>query len=93
MFQPYNKVFYLNNNKGTRKDKKAFKITSARKFMSPLNVQPNERQYKQPFKSISRSDSIYYILLQTINLLFPPLESSFYMTSNFPQKQCPWYQK
>ena len=93
MFQPNNKVIYLNNNKGTRKDKKAFKITSTRKFMSHLNVQPNERQYKQPFKSISWSDSIYYIFLQTINLLFPPLESSFYMTSNFPQEQCPWYQK
>ena len=52
--------------------------------MSSLNVQPNERQYKQPLKSILWSVSIYHIILQTINLLFPPLESSFYMTSNFP---------
>ena len=27
-----NKVFYFNNNKGTRKDKKTFNISSIRKF-------------------------------------------------------------
>ena len=42
-----NKVFYFNNNKGTRKDKKIL----------PIYVQANKRKYKKPFKSISWSDS------------------------------------
>ena len=62
-------------------------------------------KYKQPFKSISWSDSVEYylvgpkiilmtlysIFLQTINSLFPSLESSLHKISNFPHKQCLWY--
>ena len=29
--------------------------------------------------------------METINSLFPPIESSPHRTSNYPHKQCLWY--
>ena len=67
MSRSQNKVFYFNNNKSTRKDKKTFKILSIRKLISPFLNAQNTNNRSNQFHGQTQAE--YYLVGPRIILM------------------------